>query len=137
VAQVLDEPSRVIAVRSLLGARERSAAQRIREQRRLLGQKEALPAQELRPEHARALPQLESPWPLRPRPRAESARALPVRRLVAGAEEGRQRARRCEGEEAALAQELLRVVERLQRAVGRQPKEERAVLKNRHFDPRV
>jgi hypothetical protein len=56
---------------------------------------------------------------------------------VARAEERRQRARRCEREEAALAQELLRVVERLQRAVGRETKEERAVLKIRHFDARV
>src|SRR3954469_16250528 len=65
--------------------------------------------------------ELAEPGELRARPLTEARLVRRVRLLVTGLEEARQRRVGRAGEEPAIDQELLGLVQRLERPVGRQP----------------
>ena len=81
------------------------------------------PVVDLQRAHTGSLREREAPAPLRPRPLAEAGLVRRVRLLVAGLEEAGEGAVRRAGQEPAIPQELVGLVERLERAVRRQPAE--------------
>src|SRR6476661_10866545 len=104
----------------LLAARELGSAERVEESRRLRRDQQALaPVDRERRVAARA--ELAEPRVLGARPLAEAGLARRVRLLVAGAEEARQRGVRRSGQQTAIEQERLRLVQRPERPVGGQP----------------
>src|SRR5204863_509417 len=80
-----------------------------------------LPAMHLECKHTRSERELATPRPLRLRPRSEPRRAGFVRLLVGRGEQARQRRVLREGEHAAVDQERLRLVERLELPIRGEP----------------
>src|SRR2546427_10495103 len=101
-----------------LGLRERSTRQRVDRADRGLMAEQLLAAMDLERENARTFRELAAPDVLRLRPRAEPGRSLLVGLLVARREEARQRGILREREHPAIDEERLRLLERLQRAIG-------------------
>ena len=104
------------------------AADGVGERSRLGAQEQALAAVDLQRVDVLAASELEPPDVLRRRPLGEAARAGLVRLFVAGLVQTRQRAVGRTRQEVAVADEGRRVVQRLQRPVGRQAALVRATL---------
>src|SRR5436190_6357435 len=106
-----------------LHAQELAAANRIGEWERLVREQDRLASVHLQLVDVRALRELEVPPILRRRPAAEAAAAGRVRLLVAGPEEARQGRIGRPGQQPAVAQEAMRLVDGSERPVGDQPAE--------------
>src|SRR6185312_16115018 len=120
----------------VLAPRELAAAERVEQSRRLGRDQQALASVD-RQGRVAACAELAEPAVLGARPLAEARLARRVRFLVAGAEEARQRAVRGSGQQAAIEQERLRLVQRPERPVGGQPALERSApleLGKAHLD---
>src|SRR5213593_574084 len=118
-SQVTHEARALVAGGIRLG--ERRAGQRIDRAHRGLMAEEHLAAMDLEREHAWPKRELAAPWPLRLRPRSESGGPTLVRFLVRRREEAGQRGVLCERENATIDEERLRLVERLELAIRREP----------------
>src|SRR5439155_3859107 len=118
VAEMAEQasPARV----GLLHPLDLRPADGIGQPRRLVADVERLAAVDARRVDTLALFELEAPDVLRPRPASEPAGNRLVRLLVAGSEQARQRAVRRSGQEPAVAEERVGLVERGERPVGRQ-----------------
>src|SRR5204862_7268943 len=106
---------------------ELRAADRVEQPSHLAGDEQVLAAVYAEHEVA-AGAELAEPGELRPRPLPEARARRRVRLLVAGLEQARQRTVRRAGQESPVEQERLSLLERAERAVGRQAALEGAPL---------
>ena len=123
-----EEPRPFRVVR--LHAGDLGAADRVHEPRDILGDEQALAAMH-REDRIAARAELAEPGVLRRGPLPEAGLVGSVRLLVTSLEEARERAVRRSREQPAVAEERLRLVERVERPVRRQPALEGAPCEKR------